>query len=293
MQRVPRRRALLVCMLHQTQVQTRDQLLEMFIRRMRRTRTLAREKLKELQDKHRELEEHMLAVFADVIDETILNPDDNAALGQGVRDILKNEGGAEALRQHYEQVSAYHNNNYRPLMWAFYSPCRAAIFRLSRRLSFHSATQEVSLMDALDYIQSYQHTRRDYLPAIISLDFASARWQALVQFVQCMTELLQCTPPSSSTARFAAEACPPPHAHSLSRMPNQGLSSRLGMPLAASAAPPCRSGERGCDAASGAALAVTCRTADAMTRTPLCRRPRRQPTNSRDAASMPHSPPAG
>ena len=116
-QRAPRRRALLVCMLHQAQVQTRDQLAEMLLKRMRRTRTLAREKLKELKEQHRELEEHMLAVFAEVIDETIQTPEDNAALGQGVRDILKNDGGAEALRERYEQVSAYHNDNYRPLMW--------------------------------------------------------------------------------------------------------------------------------------------------------------------------------
>lgn len=69
-QRVPRRRALLVCMLQQAQVQTRDQLVEMFLKRMRRTLTLAREKLKELKDQHRKLEEHMLAVVAEVIDET-------------------------------------------------------------------------------------------------------------------------------------------------------------------------------------------------------------------------------
>jgi Domain of unknown function (DUF4158) len=110
-QRVPRRRALLVCLLHQAQVQTRDQLAEMLLKRMRRTRTLAREKLKELKEQHRELEEHMLAVFAEVIDETIQTPEDNAALGQGVRDILKNDGGAEALRERYEQVSALPSGN--------------------------------------------------------------------------------------------------------------------------------------------------------------------------------------
>jgi len=189
-QRVPRRRALLVCLLHQAQVQTRDQLTEMLLKRMRRTRTLAREKLKELQDQHQELEEHMLAVFAEVIDETILHPDDNAALGQGVRDILKNDGGAEALREHYEQVSAYHNNNYRPLMWPIHRPHRAAIFGLSRLVKFQSATQDESLMDALDYIQSYQHSRRDYLPYAISLDFASMRWQNLVTSRQKMEMVL-------------------------------------------------------------------------------------------------------
>ena len=190
LQIVPRRRALLVCMLHQAQVQTRDQLADMLLKRMRRTRTLAREKLKELQDKHRELEEHMLAVFAQVIDDTIQNPEDNAALGQGVRDILKNDGGAEALRQRYEQVSAYHNDNYRPLMWPLYRPHRAAIFQLSRLLTFRSATQNDTLIEALEYIQSYQHTRRDYLPYVISLDFASVRWQTLVKCRQKMATVL-------------------------------------------------------------------------------------------------------
>ena len=39
-----------------------------------RTRTLAKEKLKELQDQYRELEEHMLAVCAEVVDQTIHMP---------------------------------------------------------------------------------------------------------------------------------------------------------------------------------------------------------------------------
>jgi len=187
---VPRRRALLVCLLHQAQVQTRDQLIEMFLRRMRRTVTLAQEKLTELQDQYRALEEHMLAVFAEVIDHTIQTPEDNAALGRGVRAILKNDGGAEALKAHYEQVSAYHHQNYRPLMWLMYRPYRAAIFRLSRLLKFHSATQNASLIDALDYIQSYQHTKRNYLPYAISLDFASVRWQALLKSRQKMETVL-------------------------------------------------------------------------------------------------------
>jgi hypothetical protein len=187
---VPRRRALLVCMVHQAQVQTRDQLVEMFLRRMRRTEVAAKEKLKELQDQHRELEEHMLAVFAEVIDQTIQLPEDNTALGKGVRDILKNDGGAEALRERYEQVSAYHNNNYRPLMWPIHRSYRAAIFKLSRLLTFRSATQNRALIDALEFVQSYQDTRRDYLPYAISLDFASVRWQALVTSRQNLEKVL-------------------------------------------------------------------------------------------------------
>jgi TnpA family transposase len=153
----------------------------MLLKRMRRTSNVAKKRLKELQDQYRELEEQMLAVFADVIDETIQTPlEDNAALGQGVRDILKDYGGAEVLRERYEQVSAYHHNNYRPLMWSFYSPYRAELFRLSHLLTLRSATQNQSLIEALHFIQRFQNARRDHLPYEISLDFASVRWQALV-----------------------------------------------------------------------------------------------------------------
>jgi len=180
-QDAPRRYSLLLCFLSHAQVQTRDALVTMLLKRMHRTTTAAKKRLQELHDQYRELEEQMLAVFADVLEETIHTPDDNAALGQGVRTLLKDHGGAEALRNHYEQVSAYHHNNYRPLMWGLYRPYRTALFRLSHVLTFRTATHDTSLIDALTFLQRFQHTRRDYLPAEIALDFASVRWQALIR----------------------------------------------------------------------------------------------------------------
>src|SRR5918996_306786 len=166
---LPRRYSLLICFLYQAQVQTRDQLVEMLLKRMRRTTNAAKERLKELQQQHRELEEQMLAVFSEVLDQTIQTPEDDTTLGKGVRNILKDYGGAEALRERYDQVAAYHNDNYRPLMWAFYRPYRAEIFRLSHLLTFQSATQNQSLMEALHLIQRFQNAKRDYLPYEISL----------------------------------------------------------------------------------------------------------------------------
>jgi hypothetical protein len=118
----PRRYSLLLCFLSQAQVHTRDALVTMLLKRMHRTATAAHKQLQELHDQHRELEEQMLAVFADILDETLHTPDDDAALGQGVRQVFKDHGGAETLRARYEQVSAYHNNNYRPLMGGGIAP---------------------------------------------------------------------------------------------------------------------------------------------------------------------------
>ena len=103
---------------------------------------------------------------------------------------MTTHGGAATLRAHYEQVSAYHHNNYRPLMWRFFRPYRAALFRLSHLLTFRCATHDESLIAALQYIQRYQHTTRALLPAEIALDFASVRWQALIKTRHKLTLML-------------------------------------------------------------------------------------------------------
>ncbi len=187
---LPRRYSLLICFLYQAQVQTRDQLVEMLLKRMRRTTNAARERLKDLQQQHRDLEEQILAVFSEVLDQTIQTPEDDTTLGKGVRNILKDYGGAEALRECYDQVAAYHNDNYRPLMWAFYRPYRAELFRLSHLLTFRSATQNQSLIEALHLIQRFQNAKRDHLPYEISLDFASVRWQSLIRIRHNMETVL-------------------------------------------------------------------------------------------------------
>ena len=61
-----KRHTFLLCHLHQTQSKTRDELVEMFLRRMRRTQITAQEKLHALQEKHRELEEALIGVLGQV-----------------------------------------------------------------------------------------------------------------------------------------------------------------------------------------------------------------------------------
>ena len=57
----------------------------MLLKRMRHT-TAAKERLKELHEQHRELEEQMLAVFSEVLEHTLDIPDDeDATLGHSVR----------------------------------------------------------------------------------------------------------------------------------------------------------------------------------------------------------------
>lgn len=176
----PKRYTLLLCLIHHAQVKTRDQLVTMFLKRMRRTHNKAKEKLKVLQEKHRQLEEQMMVAFSQVV-RCAAGESSDGKLGRQVRNILSNHGGVETLAEQYQQVSAYYNNNYLPLLWKIHSSHRAAIFRLLHQLDIQTATQDDHLLDALRFLNRYQHARRDYLPNEIRLDFASDRWQALVR----------------------------------------------------------------------------------------------------------------
>ena len=176
---VKRRYALLLCLIHQAQVTTRDELVTMFLKRMRRTHNRAKEKLRLLIEKHRELEEQMMAAFSQVV-RCAATEESDEKLGTQVRAILDNHGGVETLVEQYQQVSAYHNKNHLPLLWNIHRSHRTTIFRLLSLLDIHSSTQDDDLLDALQFLRQYQQARRDYLPDEISLEFASQRWKALV-----------------------------------------------------------------------------------------------------------------
>ena len=63
----PKRFALLVCLIHQATISTRDQIVEMFIKRMSKLTTKAKEELEHLRTEDRTTTEHLIEVFTDVL----------------------------------------------------------------------------------------------------------------------------------------------------------------------------------------------------------------------------------
>lgn len=175
-----KRHALLLSFLHQVQSDTRDQLVEMFVRRMRRTQHGALERLHTLQENHQKTEETLIRVFGQVLHQAGGDRNDTD-LGRSVRQVLADQGGIEALGTQFQTVTAYHNNNYLPLLWPVHAVNRAVLFRLLDLLRIESSTQDRRLLDAFEFVRQYRHSRRDVLPAVVDLGFASQRWQAFVQ----------------------------------------------------------------------------------------------------------------
>lgn len=75
----------------------------MFLKRMRRTHNQAKEKLSALQEKHRDLEEQMMAAFSQVVHSAATEPSDEK-LGTQVRTILSHYGGVETLIERFFEL---------------------------------------------------------------------------------------------------------------------------------------------------------------------------------------------
>jgi TnpA family transposase len=174
-----KRHTFLLALVRQARMRGRDELIEMMLRRIRRTQAAAKEKLQDLHDRHREMEESLIGVFEQVL-ETARDQDSDAAFGGHVRTLLEKLGGVEALAQQCAAVSAWHGDNDLPLLWPIHAHHRSLLFQLLDLMEIQSATQDRSLLDALSTVREYRHARRDELPDAVDLTFASRRWRDFV-----------------------------------------------------------------------------------------------------------------
>lgn len=179
---LPKRRTLLLCLVYEAQVKTRDYLVEIFIKRILDIQNNAKQRLQELRDKHVTETSELLATFGQVlkVSKKAKENQDNTVLGEQVQSILDEHGGPELLLQKLDEIAAYNTNNYLPLMWRFYSASRKALFSLVRSLDILSTSADESVIEALKFVLDNEHKRGKYLPFEIDLDFISSNWRALV-----------------------------------------------------------------------------------------------------------------
>lgn len=175
----PKRITLLLCLIYVAQVQARDNLVSMFLKRMRTIHNKAKEELEKLRQKHLETTEKLVGVLTNVLQVFVDESTDTEVIAQ-VQNVFTPAGGVEQLLHECEAVNAYSGNNYLPLIWKFYKSHRSAFFRLISALKFAATSQDETLIKALDFLLLNAHRRGEWLPATVDLSFASAQWQRLV-----------------------------------------------------------------------------------------------------------------
>ncbi len=174
-----KRLALLACLIQSAQISTRDEILQMFTRRMSRITTRAKEELERVRTSERGMAEHLVEVFADVLAVAAEKEDPAKTMG-AIAEVLEREGGSVLLHEQCEQVSAHHGDRYQPFVWKFYSSHRKALFQVIKTLDFQSTSSDQTLIDAMNFLIAHEHDPKKYLEATFELPFASQKWQRTV-----------------------------------------------------------------------------------------------------------------
>jgi hypothetical protein len=172
----PKRYTLLLCLIHRAQIQARDDLAEMFLKRIARFHVQAQQELELIRARHRALTEELIDTLADMLRVVEANPSD-AELGRQVKSTVARHGDLAELLAGCDAIAAYSGDNHLPLLWRFYRSHRAVLFRLARTVAFDATTTDRALLKALQTLLAHEDAVGDWLPADIEVDlsFASER----------------------------------------------------------------------------------------------------------------------
>lgn len=175
----PKRYTLLLCLIYQSQIQARDNLVTMFLKRINTIHKRGKEELEKLREQHRQKTEKLVTAFTDVLQLLEGEPEETQTALR-FKNLLKPHGGVSQLLGDCEAVASYSGNNYLPLLWKFYRQNRSTLFGIIRALELESTSSDQSLMDAINFLLTLEDRRSEWIEAKVELSFASELWQRTV-----------------------------------------------------------------------------------------------------------------
>jgi TnpA family transposase len=174
----PKRATLLLCLIYTNGVNTRDYLVTMFLKQMKKIHNKAKEKLELIRQQLQERIEAVVGVFANVL--PFFADESPEAQWSQVRQILQAGGGVDHLLSECDAINAYRGNNHSPLLWQFYKSHRSSFLRLINALQLESTSKDLTLIKAIQFLKDNAHRRGDWLDGEVDLSFASVEWQKFV-----------------------------------------------------------------------------------------------------------------
>jgi TnpA family transposase len=174
----PKRATLLLCLIYTNVVNTRDYLVTMFLKQMKKVHNKAKEKLELIRQQLQEKVEAVVGVFANVL--PFFADESPEAQWSQVRQILQAGGGVDHLLSECDAINAYRGNNHSPLLWQFYKSHRSSFLRLINALQLESTSTDLTLIKAIQFLKDNAHRRGNWLSGFVSLSFASVEWQKFV-----------------------------------------------------------------------------------------------------------------
>ncbi|MCA1677607.1 MAG: hypothetical protein LC777_00995 [Actinobacteria bacterium] len=182
-----KRLALLACVVHVARTRARDDLAEMFCKRMGQVTKLAKAELAEIREHQAEMSERLITNYRSVLgclDPRNSEAPDAAAALRMARRTVADAGGFEAQLANIEAVAAHHANNYMPLVAKHRRRDRATMFAFAKVVELEATSADRSVLDAVQHALAHAHLVRDFIPGdlgvVVDLSFASEQWQRIV-----------------------------------------------------------------------------------------------------------------
>lgn len=182
-----KRLALLVSLVHECRTSARDEVVTMFCKRMAALHKKGRERLEEIQAANRAETERLIGGLGDVVAAAreataVADPDPGTGepgqpaegleerTGRLVLKTLADAGGIDALAGAAVAVSAYHGNNYLPLLERFYRSHRPVLFTLVDAIELEAVGADRSVLDAVEFIRANRDRRSDWIPEMTPVE---------------------------------------------------------------------------------------------------------------------------
>jgi hypothetical protein len=178
-----KRITLLVCLIHQAQIKTKDQLAEMYQKRVGTIHKSSQQDHKDMKEKKQSELEDLVSIFHDVL-LAMASENEEKANQEKVKETITSYGDVQILLEKCENVASIKGNNYYPFIQNHYKKNRSTLFRLADLLQFTSTSQDQSLLHALAYIQENKLKRADWLPDEVDLSFANDQWRRMIRVKQ-------------------------------------------------------------------------------------------------------------
>ncbi|WP_321908112.1 Tn3 family transposase [Burkholderia cepacia] len=175
-----KRYTLIVALLNRMRVRARDDLADMFVRRMAAIHKRASDELEVIQRKQRDQVEDLVGLLDGVAD-ILAEESDETAIAKAVRKLLAPKGDLEPLRESCAAIRAFSGRNYLPLLWKHFKAHRSVMMRVTRALEWDSTSPVRTLLNALDAVLENESLHREWIDVEVDVSFAAPRWRKLVR----------------------------------------------------------------------------------------------------------------
>lgn len=140
-----------------------DDIGEMLIKRMMSIHKKGRQRLKDYKEKTQKRTDSLISTLHDLLlaYQTEGNSEERI---QAMQKVLQ-EQEAQVL-QDCENHLAFSGDNYYLFLWQFFKSHRATLYKILKSIALRSTTQDKALEDAISFLLTHQHTKKEYIPAL-------------------------------------------------------------------------------------------------------------------------------